>query len=173
MPQPSGHGTLALSCTESAWNFAVCFSVNVFPQPFGQKTRCMRLACVSISQVHLARFLREKLRCVHQRVAMSPLRGNGRTRRRLRRGFRNVHQHIIQSAHRTLRKDLRSAAKLRIDPFRLSSDPKYSNALPSSTSTLARSLRSTRANCMAINNPNGLIRCGPIDLGLKISLYRS
>jgi hypothetical protein len=57
---------------------------------------------------------------------------NGLTHERLRREFRNVHQHTIQGAHQTLRKEPTSTAKLRVDLFHLSSDPKYSNALPSS-----------------------------------------
>jgi hypothetical protein len=60
------------------------------------------------------------------------LRRNGRTRERLRREFRNVHQYTIQGAHQTPRKELTSTAKLRIDLVHLSSDPKCSNALLSS-----------------------------------------
>ena len=56
---------------------------------------------------------------------------NSRTRERLQREFRNVHQHIIQGDHQTLRKEPTSTAKLRIDPVHLSSDPKYSSALSS------------------------------------------
>jgi hypothetical protein len=60
------------------------------------------------------------------------LRKNGRTRERLRREFRNVHQHTILGAHQTPRKEPTSTANLRIDLAHLSSNPKYSNALPSS-----------------------------------------
>jgi hypothetical protein len=48
---------------------------------------------------------------------------NGRTRERLRREFRNVHQYTIQGAHQTPRKEPTSTTKLRIDLVHLSSDP--------------------------------------------------
>jgi hypothetical protein len=57
---------------------------------------------------------------------------NGRTHERLQREFRKVDRHIIQGAHQTPRKEPTSTAKLRIDLVHLSTDPKYSNALPSS-----------------------------------------
>jgi hypothetical protein len=58
------------------------------------------------------------------------LRRSTRTRERLRREFRHVHQYTIQGAHQPPRKEPTSTAKLRIDLVHLSSDPKYSNAPP-------------------------------------------
>ena len=60
------------------------------------------------------------------------LRRNGRTRERLRREFRNVHQYTAQGTHQTPRRGPASTAELRIDPAHLSSGPRCSDALPSS-----------------------------------------
>jgi hypothetical protein len=73
------------------------------------------------------------------------LRRNGRTREQLRREFRNVHQHIIQGAHQTTRKgayEHGEATNRHHPPIERS---KVLERPPFLASTLAHSLRSTRA----------------------------